>query len=61
MDNTKDKKNNTEYYSDSSDEEQRQERLNKLIPAHIRIKEAILNKKLERQKGTKKEKINYDE
>ena len=50
---------NSEYDSDSSisSEEERK----KTIPAHIRLRDAIKQKKDDRKKGTKKEKENYDE
>lgn len=54
------------YDSDTSsdsyiDSEEEAEIKKKFIPAHIRLREAIKNKKDERKKGTKKYKENYDE
>ena len=46
-------------YSDMSEDEK--ERVRKLIPAHIRLREAIKQQREERKKGTKKYKENFDE
>ena len=52
--------NSSEDSSNDSSEEEREFR-KKIIPASQRLRAAIKQMKEERKKGTKKEKINYDE
>lgn len=64
MDKNKSKKTEDESSSDSSYEsssEDEKEFKKKFIPAHIRLREAIKQKKDERKKGTIKYKENFDE
>ena len=51
----------TSYESSSSSEEDSEEEKKIKLPAKSRLRDAIKNKQLERKKGTKKEKENYDE
>jgi hypothetical protein len=47
--------------SDYLDSEDEREIRRKFIPASQRLKDAIKQRQQDRKKGTKKEKINYDE
>jgi hypothetical protein len=47
--------------SDYTDSEEEREIRKKFIPASQRLKEAIKQRQEDRKKGTKKEKVNYDE
>ena len=53
-----DESSDSEYESDDSYDSDKER---KKIPAIVRLRESIKQKKLERAKGAKKEKENYDE
>lgn len=50
-----------DYSSDDYSSEEERKFHKKMIPASQRLKDAIKQRQQDRKKGTKKEKINYDE